>query len=101
MAGQLGAFSPDAIQAAIWKLEDEWGTDAGNSVALIAAAQMAVAGGFTGANVKVLNLFYANGTKAQDQLIMTPVPEPATMLLFGSGLAAMIRRRRLAKARRS
>ena len=93
LAGGLSAYQPDAIQSAIWKLEGEWDTDFGNSATLIADAHAAVFGGFTGSNVKVLNLFYANGTPAQDQLMMTPVPEPATILLFGTGLAAVLRRR--------
>ena len=116
-AGGLSAYTENEIQAAIWQIEDEWTpADAtflfpglqpslnSNALAIMNAAQAAVAGGYVNQDVRVLNLFFASGDrigeKAQDLLmlddrvrIQSEAPEPATILLLGSGAAALIRRR--------
>ncbi|HEU4878215.1 MAG TPA: PEP-CTERM sorting domain-containing protein [Gemmatimonadaceae bacterium] len=62
------------------------------------AANHAVNGGLWSGlgNVRVLNLFYQNGARAQDQLTLVPVPEPSSLALLGSGVAALCFRRRRA-----
>lgn len=124
--GTLGAYTENEIQSAIWVIEDEWtfaeeniffpGMEPGlqnNASALIAAAQHAVdVDGWVNTDVRVLNLFFLEGDRkgdvAQDLLMLSDggettqdvhAPEPATLLLVGSGAAALIRRR--AKGRRN
>lgn len=113
--GALAGYTENEIQSAIWVIEDEWTfaeeniffpgmepTLRNNATAIMAAAQGAVAGGYVNQNVRLLNLFFINdGRVAQDLLVLTDggnttqdttVPEPGTILLVGSGAAAMIRR---------
>jgi hypothetical protein len=100
-AGTLSGYAhtnamADLLQTAIWYFENEITLSNPNSNNFIKMANMAVTNGFKGAsNVKVLNLFYMNGAKAQDQLALQ-VPGPAALTLVVPGLAALafMRRRR-------
>jgi hypothetical protein len=97
--GLLGAYSSNDIQWSVWKLEGEQSNNWGNSAALIDVAHAAVLGGWSNDGVEVLNLFWADGTPAQDQLVYSPtaVPEPATVVLLGTGLLALVHSRRRSK----
>jgi len=112
-AGFVSTYSEDGIQAAIWILEDEAyfrdnvypflldATTRGQAEALMAAADNAVTGGFVNTNVRIAQLEFPDGTEAQDVLMLDGgtttqdihMPEPATVLLVGSGAAALIRRK--------
>ncbi len=87
------ATSANLLQKAIWHFEGENVGDVSGNLFVQAADTAVSNGSWSGlGNVRVLNLFYQDGRQAQDQL--TTVPEPSTLALLGSGVAALCFRRR-------
>jgi PEP-CTERM motif len=117
--GALSGYTEDEVQNAIWVIEQEWDFAEQNfwvppsvipdletnAQAIMDAAAAAVSGpgGWTNNNrVQIVGLFFPNGDIAQDMLMLddgggritqVETPEPATLLLVGGGVAALVRRR--------
>lgn len=81
--------SANALQQAIWYFEDELGATVIDNYYTKLAIQAVTTGLWSGiGDVRVVNLTDAAGNLKQDQL--TVVPEPASMLLLGSGLLGLV-----------
>ena len=84
-------ISAGMLQDTIWWLEGEAGDPtnvfSNAAVTKFGNAANAMADNNGQYSVAVLNLYNLNGSRAQDMLVA--VPEPATMLLLGSGLLGL------------
>jgi len=83
------------MQQAIWFIEQEI-TSGLNTLASALVTAAGNSGWTDVGRVKVLNVTYLNGNPSQDQLFITPVPEPEiyAMMAAGLGLMGFVARRR-------
>jgi hypothetical protein len=96
-AGWTAGWTTADLQRAFWHLENELdGVVLDGIAAGLIAHATANAPGFDFGNeqVRVLTLMNSAGGHAQDVLAITQVPEPATLLLLGAGLAGVVLRRK-------
>lgn len=95
--GNALGWNGAAVQQAIWFLEEE--TPGVNNAIVSWANANAATYNFAGYSVWVVNLTTGpNGGTAQDQLMLRPVPEPASVALLGSAVLGLALRRRRARA---
>ncbi len=94
--GPNNATSANLLQNAIWYLENEAGAGNQSNNPFVRLAQTAVdTGQWSGlGDVAVVNLFFLDGRRAQDQLTLRSVPEPSALLLLSTGFVAFIGTRR-------